>query len=139
MGAVTFPSREDIAKPVRRKAKRSVQQSAKNKADIVFSKIVRNVGRCENCGTSFNLQCAHYLSRRYSNIRTDFDNAFCLCSGCHIYFTADPTAWADWAIAQRGRETYDRLREAANKRSEVDWPAELLRLREIAKREGVSL
>ena len=135
---MTYPSREDVAKPIRRKAKKSVQQAAKNKADIVFSKIVRNVGHCENCGTSYVLQCAHWLSRRYSNTRTDFDNAFCLCASCHRYFTADPTAWTDWCLGQRGRDTYDRLREAANRHSEVDWPAELERLRTIAKRDGIA-
>lgn len=114
-----------------------MQQAAKNKADFVFSRIVRSVGRCERCGTLYNLQCAHWLSRRYSNTRTDFDNAFCLCAGCHRYFTADPTAWALWALSKRGREVYDRLREAANRKSEIDWPDELGRLRQIAKREGL--
>ena len=135
---MTYPFREDVTKPVRRKPKRSVQQAAKNKADVVFSKIVRNLGHCEHCGTGSNLQCAHWLSRRYSNTRTDFDNAFSLCAGCHAYFSADPIAWTDWTIGKRGREVYDRLREAANKHSEVDWPAELARLREIAKREGIA-
>lgn len=122
--------------PKRRKT--SVQSAAKRKADQVFSRIVRNVGFCENCGTGFNLQCAHWLSRRYSNIRTDFDNAFCLCAGCHAYFSADPTAWAQWATDRRGWDTYFRLREAANQKSVIDWPAELLRLKEVARREGIA-
>jgi len=119
--------------------KRSTQQAAKNKADVLFSLIVRSKGSCENCGSRTWLQTAHWLSRRYSNTRTDFDNAFCLCAGCHRYFTADPTAWTEWAIDRRGRATYVRLREAANRHSVVDWPDELARLREIASREGVTI
>lgn len=110
---------------------KSNQKAAKNKADALFSLIVRSAGRCEKCGSTYWLQTAHWLSRRYSNTRTDFDNAFCLCSSCHRYFTADPTAWTDWAISMRGRETYDRLREAANKQSEMDWPAEVERLKKM--------
>lgn len=117
--------------------KKSVQKTAKNKADALFSLIVRSKGACEHCGKTTWLQTAHWLGRRYSNIRCDFDNAFCLCAGCHRYFTADPTAWTDWAIGQRGRETYDRLREAANRQSSVDWPVQVEILKAMAKSEGL--
>lgn len=133
---MSYPTREDL---VRRRPKRSKQQTAKNKADVVFSRIIRSRGHCEHCGSGHYLQCAHWLSRRYANTRTDFDNAFCLCAGCHRYFTADPTAWSLWALSIRGREVYDRLRQAANRQSDIDWPAELARLREVAKREGVTV
>jgi hypothetical protein len=114
---------------------KSLQTTAKNKADKLFSEIIRSVGRCENCGkgAGIQLQTAHWISRRYANTRTDFDNAFCLCAGCHRFFTADPTAWALWAIEKRGRETYERLREAANEKSKIWWPDELKRLQEIAR------
>jgi hypothetical protein len=118
-------------------AKKSVQKAAKNKADHLFSLIVRSKGFCENCGGNSFVQTAHWLSRRYSNIRTDFDNAFCLCASCHRFFTADPTAWTDWAISQRGRATYDRLREAANRQSSVDWPAQVEILKALAEQEGL--
>lgn len=117
---------------------KSLQRAAKAKADVLFSKLVRSVGHCEHClkSVGVQLQCAHWLSRSYSHTRTDFDNAFCLCAGCHRFFTADPTAWTIWAVAMRGRETYERLRESANKRDKMDWPAELERLKEIASREA---
>lgn len=136
---MTYPFREDVAKP--RKRAKSTQQAAKNKADQVFSKIIRSIGYCQICGSSSSsvqLQCAHWLSRRYSNTRTDFDNAFCLCATCHFTMTGNPTAWSEWAVAQRGWPTYFRLREAAYSNSKVDWPAELERLRTIAKREGIA-
>lgn len=118
-------------------AKKSVQKTAKNKADALFSLIVRSKGACEHCGNPHWLQTAHWLSRRYSNTRCDFDNAFCLCSSCHRFFTADPTAWSLWAIQMRGLETYARLREAANRQSSVDWPAQVEILKAMAKSEGL--
>lgn len=136
---MTYPTRDDM-NPSKKK-RHTKQASAKATSDRIFSLIVRSKGHCEHCGTSAEnaqLQCAHWIGRTYSNIRTDFDNAFCLCASCHRRFTADPTAWALWALGQRGRETYDRLREAANEPSSMWWPDEVLRLREIAKREGVA-
>lgn len=122
---------------IKRKRPKSVQKTAKNKADALFSLIVRSKGACENCGSDAWLQCCHWISRTYSNTRCDFDNAFCLCSRCHRWYTADPTAWADWAIEKRGRETYARLREAANQKSYVDWPLQVEILRDMARREGL--
>jgi hypothetical protein len=109
------------------------QKTAKNKADALFSSLIRAHGTCERCGKSGRLETSHWLSRRFSNIRTDFDNAFCLCSACHRWWHNDPTAATDWAIEKRGRETYERLREAANEKSKIWWPDELKRLQEIAK------
>lgn len=133
---MTYLTREDMNRP--KKRRRTKQTTAKAAADRLFSQIVRSKGYCEHCGKSsgVQLQCAHWISRTYSNTRTDFDNAFCLCATCHRYFTNDPMAWSLWTFNQRGRDTYDRLREAANEKSKVWWPDELARLREIAKREG---
>lgn len=111
------------------------QKTAKNHCDRLFSQIVRSVGVCERCGSyagEVQLQTSHWISRRYSNVRTDFDNAFCLCAACHRWWHAFPTDASDWAIEQRGRETYERIREAANETAKVDWVAELERLRAIA-------
>jgi hypothetical protein len=114
----------------------SPQKAAKKRADLLFSQIVRSVGYCERCHRrppEVQLQTSHWIGRTSSNTRTDFDNAFCLCAACHRWWHSDPTAATDWAISQRGRETYDRLREAANEKSKVWWPDELKRLQQIAK------
>ncbi len=99
-------------------------KASKAKADILFSRLIREVGYCESCGKrppEVQLQCAHWISRRYSNTRVDPDNAFCLCARCHIFFGLNPTDFALWAIDRRGIETYERLRAAANQTSKVDW------------------
>lgn len=135
---MTYPVREDMNRP--KKRRRTKQTTAKAAADRLFSQIVRAKGYCERClrtQDQVQLQCAHWISRTYSNTRTDLDNAFCLCATCHRYFTNDPMAWSLWTFNQRGRETYDRLREAANEKSNVWWPDELIRLRAFAKQEGI--
>ena len=58
----------------------------KKKCDVVFSKIVRLGGKCERCGRTTSLQCAHIISRSRLNLRWDLWNALCLCYGCHLQF-----------------------------------------------------
>lgn len=107
------------------------QKSAKAKADRLFSQLVRSVEYCEACGSREWLQCAHWISRRYSNTRCDPDNAFCLCASCHRFYTANPTEFSEWAIDRRGRETYDRLFEAAQQTAKVDWVDQVRVLEEM--------
>lgn len=102
--------------------------TAKKKATELHSKIVRARGACEHCGTTTNLQCAHIVSRRYSATRTDTDNAFCLCAGCHMAFTEWPIEFADFTIGQIGEDAYEALKAKARGAGKVDWPSEVLRL-----------
>lgn len=109
-------------------AKTTIQKSAKAKADRLFSQIVRQHGSCEHClkpGHAVQLQCAHWISRRYAHTRTDFDNAFCLCAACHRWFTDHPTEFGRWAVDQRGEDVYQRLLDASRDRGKFDWVAEL--------------
>ena len=108
--------------------KTSVQRTHKRKADVLFSQHIRSVGKCERCGTSRSLQCAHWISRRYAWTRTDPRNAFCLCAGCHRYFTDRPTEFSDWALEQRGRGTWLLISQRSFTRDKFDWVAEYLRL-----------
>lgn len=116
----------------------SVQAAAKRKADRLFSLLVRQVGLCEHCGRSdgVQLQCAHWISRRYSHTRTDPDNAFCLCSACHRWFTDHPTEWGRWAVKERGEDTYQRLFEASQKRTPFDWVREVGILETMMEKEA---
>lgn len=113
---------------------KSLQKAAKDKADRLFSEMVRAVGSCERCGRrepEVQLQCAHWISRRYNWTRTDFDNAFCLCAADHRFFTDHPTEFGRWAIEQRGEATYQRLLEQSQRRNKFDWIAELDRLKKL--------
>ena len=107
----------------------------KAKADRLFSQHIRSLGRCEAQGhqvdCSTKLECAHWISRRYSWTRTCEDNAFCLCSAHHRWFTANPTEFAFWAISRRGEQVYARLRRRSLRRDKFDWQIEVDRLEQI--------
>lgn len=99
----------NLAKPKKPSHSKLVQR-----ADKLFSLIVRSVGRCESGRPNHAgpLQCAHGFSRRYEGTRWNRYNAFCLCAGCHVYFTHRPLEWDDWLLAQMG-ECYGPLRNKA--------------------------
>lgn len=83
------------ASAARRKPTRTSQ---KNKADRLFSIIVRSRNHCEAAGWDSvrcggPLQTAHIVRRMYLSVRWDEDNAFCLCAAHHSYFTYRPLAW----------------------------------------------
>ena len=95
----------------------------KARADRFFSLIIRARGRCEKCGRTENLQCAHIFSRRYSTTRCDEANAWCLCAGCHMTLTGDPLAHVEFAFATIGEPAYRELRARAlaGAHTKVDW------------------
>ena len=108
---------------------------AKRKADLLFSKIIRAKGVCEAQGYLFDcdgrLECAHWIPRRHSWTRTVEDNAFCLCSKHHRWFTGHPIAFQTWALRERGIQVYDDLRGRALSTVTFDWPTEAQRLKEL--------
>lgn len=112
------------------------QSKERNKADRLFSLWVRSIGYCENClrSNDVQLQCAHWISRRYSHTRTMEANAFCLCSGCHRWFTDHPTEFGRWAVDKRGEDTYQRVLKASRTRSKFNWKDEIERLKSLPPR-----
>jgi hypothetical protein len=101
------------------------------RADLLFSKLVRAAGQCAKCQKTTHLQCAHGFSRRYRNTRWDFDNAWCLCRGCHLYFTHRPLEWDEWMLEELGLPTYTDLRFRALSLEKVDVKAVLARLEKL--------
>ena len=128
------------------------QKYWKNKADDLFKQLVRRGGVCERCGKrgyptstgpNGGLETSHVLSRRYANTRCDFRNAFCLCSSCHRWVTANPLGHAEFfhkwhaeRFEQQGSPTPDEdamalgetLRRLAYSGDKVDWQAVYERL-----------
>ena len=82
-----------------RKTKRITQR---NKADKLFSKLIRSRGKCEKCGNRHFLQTAHIISRKYGNTRHDSDNALCLCAKCHRWAHDNPYAFGMWVKEYKG-------------------------------------
>lgn len=100
----------------------------KAKADKLFSLIIRSRGRCEGCGSAWNLQCAHVVSRRFANTRCDEDNAYCLCAKCHMFYTDHPVDFGLFVTERMGTEPYLRLQQRAHATTKVKWPEVVARL-----------
>lgn len=99
----------EIPKPKKKRRKKSVTTIA----DELFAKIVRSAGKCFKCGNTYNLQCAHIISRGYFGTRYDFDNALCLCSGHHVWYTHHPLEWEDFIDEKLGMERRKELKKRA--------------------------
>lgn len=82
------------------KPKKVKRKTLRNKADKLFSAIIRRVGYCEfankdtiHCGGP--LQCAHIETRGNYAIRWRLENALCLCGGHHWWYTNHEKKWQE--------------------------------------------
>lgn len=113
--------------------KKPSQKAAKAKCDILFSQIVRSIGMCEFSGVSDNLQCAHIISRKFGNTRTDFQNAICLSASEHrkghdnpMDFALKVTVWSE-----KNKVDLSKVRERAYSYKKMDWITRLQELKDI--------
>lgn len=52
----------------------------------LWSKVIRQVGRCEICGARFDLQAHHLLEKSvFQHLRYDLSNGICLCGSHHQF------------------------------------------------------
>lgn len=86
----------------------------KNKLDPEFSKLIRQKGRCERCGSTNTLQCAHVITRVNKILRWDILNALCLCFRCHKFFWHDNPLEATQWFQLNFPERYKYLMEVKN-------------------------
>lgn len=107
----------------------------KGKATKLHAELIRGRGRCENCGKTAGLQCAHIVTRTRNATRVDPSNAFCLCAGCHWTFTHNPFQWVDFVVGKIGRDAYDELERRSKspvKANDAYWQEWIDRLTEMA-------
>jgi len=114
----------------------SKQITFRNKADKLFSQIIRSRGACELCGATGRLETSHIFSRRYAWTRTDLSNAFAACSACHREWHNAPTEAYGKAVSLIGVDEYERISKARMNRNKFDWESELQRLREVVEGGG---
>ena len=78
--------------------RRKSRMALRKKADRLFSLAVRERGdwQCAVCGSTARLTCGHLISRSYSGVRWDFQNAVCQCWACNVKAKWDPIWWEDW-------------------------------------------
>jgi hypothetical protein len=94
--------------------KKLTKKTLKSKLDILFSKVVRQIGHCEKCGKSEELQCAHINSRRFLHTRWNQLNALCLCAGCHFWAHQHPRDFGKWVDEYYGEGTMDDMSKLSN-------------------------
>lgn len=81
------------------------------------------------------LQCSHLWGRRNRATRWDPDNCVGLCSGCHMYFTANPIEHQRWFEKHLGTEEFERLGLRAQGVKQVDLAAVRLYVKALLKSE----
>ena len=117
--------------------------SAKATAEKDFSVLVRARGACERCGTRTQLECAHIVRRRFVGdpdgirLRTNEDNAWCLCRTCHALVDSHALEFSDLVDRTIGRHKFAELmlvKHAPHRPwRESDWVAERARLLALVK------
>ncbi len=105
----------------------------RGKATKLHAELVRARGRCESCGSTRTLQCAHVIPRRHAATRTDENAAFCLCSTCHRHYTEWPFEWVEFVVGKIGQVGYDELYRKSHTVTKVDWNEEVKRLQALLK------
>jgi hypothetical protein len=111
----------------------AVAKGDRGTADILFSRIVRARGTCEQCQRP-GTDTAHIVKRRYSATRCLEDNAWCLCRGCHKLTEEFPHEFM-WLVERTiGVDRYLELVRQANDgigtwNSKQFWANEVVRLK----------
>lgn len=82
------------------------------------------------------MQCAHIISRVYTQTRTNEDNAFCLCASCHYRFGKWPVDFAEFVYENLGKDKYNELKQLAlsGRGQSFDWDAEVVRLKTLLEK-----
>lgn len=88
-------------------------------ADKWFSDCVRERAdwTCESCGKYYpegrrnGIECAHIVGRGNKRMRWEPLNAVCLCTSCHMHYTANPLQFTQFVIKQIGELGHDILLE----------------------------
>lgn len=96
--------------------KKSVRQ-LKKILDATFSLFIRqrDKGICFTCGVqkpTKEMQCGHYISRSYTNLRFDERNCHAQCVGCNVFKYGNLTVYALKLIEQHGVVILEELERA---------------------------
>lgn len=57
----------------------------KKRADLLWGRVVKQIGYCAYCGSSINLQAHHLIPRRHNFTRHRIECGLCLCMYHHLY------------------------------------------------------
>lgn len=115
-----FPKPEKVVRKRSTISKRNKNRKATSRqCDILAGQLVRSRGVCEAAGSVEGLKCssvlqwAHIVSRRYRSVRWSMDNAFCMCSAHHLYYTWRPVEFDVFAADKIGADKLSELKSKA--------------------------
>jgi hypothetical protein len=83
------------------------------RCDALFSLKIRKEGKCRRCPSKDNLQCSHFVSRRYHNTRWNLSNACACCKACHFFLTTHPLEAEKFAIEVMTKSNYEAMKQIA--------------------------
>lgn len=88
--------------------------AARDRADRLWSLVIRARGYCERCGPHVpiayhDLQAAHILRRKYSAVRCDPENGWSLCARCHLIVDTVGDEWEELVLSTIGPDMLARL------------------------------
>lgn len=91
----------------------------KNKADKTFSEFVRKrdayddgIAICCTCGKMDhwkNMDCGHYLSRRYLSIRYEEKNTGVQCKSCNVFNQGEQVKFREYLVNRYGEEEIQKI------------------------------
>jgi hypothetical protein len=115
-------------------------------ADKAFSQFVRlRDGECVRChskvkmndkGLPVSHQASHFMGRGKESTRYELLNVDTLCTGCHMYFTANPSEHYMWQVERKGQKMIDRLILLSNTYKRKDRVLEAMFWKQELKRRG---
>lgn len=90
--------RKPVNKGKRTPKRRKSRMALRNKADRLFSLMVRERDgwECRVCGSIDRITCGHLVSRSYHAVRWAPENAVAQCWPCNVKAKHDPIWWEDW-------------------------------------------
>jgi hypothetical protein len=101
---------------------RQKRTTLRNKADKLFSELIRRRGACERCTKKTNLQTSHLISRSNLHLRFDERNSLCLCAGCHMFwFHKNPLEAWEWYRAVYKKDYEYLLKEKNVIETNIDY------------------
>lgn len=112
------------------------RKGQRNKADRLFSQIIRSKGACCICGSTEVVQCAHLISRRYLGTRWDQQNAVPLCQKHHMFYTHRPLEWDLWIEERIGPDAHRELKQRALQLTKPDYESIIAELEQGLRLSG---
>jgi hypothetical protein len=105
----------------------------KNKADRLWSEIIRSKGKCEVCGLE-RVQSHHIIGRRNLTLRYELRNGVALCPLHHTLGIEsahqDPLWFQDWMMKNRRSDLNYLLLKRMELSTQIDYGAIIEKLKE---------